>query len=68
MDQRSGGGQRVGRVIVCELLSHSDNDPTQTCQQVMEMSSGEAMNALRQLVLRRRYLNLGWRRHALRRR
>jgi hypothetical protein len=26
-EQRSGGEQRVGSVIVCELLSHYDNDP-----------------------------------------
>jgi hypothetical protein len=29
-EQRSGGEQRVGSVIVCELLSHYDNDPAHT--------------------------------------
>jgi hypothetical protein len=39
-----------------------------TCMQVMEMSSGEDMHALRQLLRRRRDPNLRWRRYALRRR
>jgi hypothetical protein len=37
-------------------------------QQAMEMSSGEDMHALRQLLLRGRDPNLRWRRYALRRR
>ncbi len=29
-DQRSGGGQGVGNVMVREWLSHRDNDPLHT--------------------------------------
>jgi len=54
-----GGGDKE---LLMSLADHMG-----TCQQVMEISSGEEMNALRQLLLRRRYLNLEWRRHALRR-
>jgi hypothetical protein len=38
-----------------------------TYQQVMEMSRGDEMNALRHLLLRRRDLNFRWRSDALRR-
>jgi hypothetical protein len=38
-----------------------------TYQQVMEMSRDEEMNALRQLLLRRRDLNFRWGSDALRR-
>jgi hypothetical protein len=50
-----------------EELLRSLADHMGTCKQLMEMSSGEEMNALRQLPRRRRYLSLRWRSDALRR-
>jgi hypothetical protein len=50
-----------------EELLMSLADHMETCKQLMEMSSGEEMNALRQLPRRSRYLNLRWRSDALRR-
>jgi hypothetical protein len=55
-----GGGDKA---LLMSLVDHMG-----TCKSLMEMSTGEDMNVLGQLLRRRRGLNLRRRRHALRRR